>query len=407
MTSVVAWLDTSSEEQRRVRELIALYAQNESRDELGIGQIRDAFSEALFPGTSVTQTRARYYLFVPWTYTAKGARRRSGGALTAWTDLQERRLILTLRDKHRLGAGQGLIGRVAGERLKILPSAIYWSGLIRYGILAADIAPDQLGRRATSDEDEAELSARSSYEWHPTLPAPPAGWPDEVPDGLDLLPAEASWLRERIIDTTGGSLLAHLLEQDRAPDGASPAPWLDSACTSATGATAELLRHAQCFSLVVHGAALLYNLLVAERYEAAGFNRVPEPVADHRERLAQWADELRDQRQLLQHWDRDRFWTTVLQLNPRIGVQTRLFVDAWIDAARDGRAERCADDDQLRRLVAERERRQKGAKQSRLENPRLLPTWSGQSGTGRLDYRWGTVRRIVTDVFEGLDRAAA
>ena len=63
---MIAWLDTSSDEQRRVRELIALFAQSESRDELGIGQVRDAFSEMLFPGTSVIQTRARYFLFVPW-----------------------------------------------------------------------------------------------------------------------------------------------------------------------------------------------------------------------------------------------------------------------------------------------------------------------------------------------------
>lgn len=35
-------------------------------DELGIGSIRDTFSDELFPGTSTIQTRARYFLFVPW-----------------------------------------------------------------------------------------------------------------------------------------------------------------------------------------------------------------------------------------------------------------------------------------------------------------------------------------------------
>ncbi|MGH3706350.1 MAG: DUF6361 family protein, partial [Agromyces sp.] len=60
MASTVAWLDTSTDEQRRVREVIALFSQQESRDELGIGQIRDALSDHLFPGTSVLQTRARY-----------------------------------------------------------------------------------------------------------------------------------------------------------------------------------------------------------------------------------------------------------------------------------------------------------------------------------------------------------
>jgi hypothetical protein len=30
--------------------------------------VRDAFSEMLFPGLSTVQTRARYFLLVPWAY---------------------------------------------------------------------------------------------------------------------------------------------------------------------------------------------------------------------------------------------------------------------------------------------------------------------------------------------------
>ena len=60
----MAWLDTSADEQPRIRELIALFTQRESRDELGIGQIRDVFSESQLPGTSVTQTQWRYFLIV-------------------------------------------------------------------------------------------------------------------------------------------------------------------------------------------------------------------------------------------------------------------------------------------------------------------------------------------------------
>ena len=68
MPSLIAWLDSTPEEQKAARELVAMFSDKESRDELGIGPIRDAFSDLLFPGTSVLQTRARYYLFVPWCY---------------------------------------------------------------------------------------------------------------------------------------------------------------------------------------------------------------------------------------------------------------------------------------------------------------------------------------------------
>lgn len=65
MSSTIAWLDTSPEEQRRTREVLRLFEQHESRDELGIGQVRDVLSDAMFPGFSVLHTRARYYLDLP------------------------------------------------------------------------------------------------------------------------------------------------------------------------------------------------------------------------------------------------------------------------------------------------------------------------------------------------------
>jgi hypothetical protein len=55
-------------------------------DELGLGTIRHAFADMLFPGTSAPQTRARYFLFVSWTYLKIEADRvpgRSGRTLGA------------------------------------------------------------------------------------------------------------------------------------------------------------------------------------------------------------------------------------------------------------------------------------------------------------------------------------
>lgn len=45
MSSLLAWLD-----QRRMPELVTLFDELESRDELGIGAIRDAFSDRFSPG---------------------------------------------------------------------------------------------------------------------------------------------------------------------------------------------------------------------------------------------------------------------------------------------------------------------------------------------------------------------
>ena len=114
MPSLIAWLDASAEEQRRMRDVIRLFSDRESRDELGIGQLRDGISDALFPGTSTLLTRARYLLFVPWIY-QQAAR---SSAPVAKADRLERELIEPLK---RSVDNAGLLGTQAGITLKTLP----------------------------------------------------------------------------------------------------------------------------------------------------------------------------------------------------------------------------------------------------------------------------------------------
>jgi hypothetical protein len=402
--STIAWLDTSADEQRRVRELIALFAQAESRDELGIGQIRDAFSETLFPGTSVIQTRARYFLFVPWIYRDGVRRGRSGPQLKAWADIRERRLIETLR---AAGDLRGLIGRIAGPDVKILPSTIYWSGLIRYGILMGDVAADQLGTRGINPalREADELASRDIGDWHPTLPDQPEGFPDRLESGFNLTHREAGWLAERIATAAPDTQLTHLVQRDAPPAPDSWAPWGDISCADAPVAVRDQLEHGRLFSLGMHGAALLYNLLIGERYEAAGHTRIGQPIADYRDRLAAWVDQCADAGRQLASWNREQMWHLVRNVNPRISVGTRLFVDTWLDAVIAGEFAGVADSQRLRALVTQREQKHKRA-QSRLTNERLLRTWSGETGSAALTYRWPVVRGMVADIHEGAARDA-
>jgi hypothetical protein len=82
-----------------------------------------------------------------------------------------------------------------------------------------------------------------------------------------------------------------------------------------------------------------------------------------------------------------------------------VFVDTWLGTVTGGNAAAVAMNGQLRQLVSSREQAQKKA-QSRLTNDRLLRTWSGESGSAALTYRWPVVRRIVTDIHDGLARDA-
>lgn len=398
---MIAWLDASREDQRRMREIVNLFVQSESRDELGIGQVRDAFSDALFPGTSTLHTRARYLLFVPWCYLAAQSRGISGARLERRVSDNERALIGGLTE---IGATEGLIGRVAGVAVKTLPSALYWGALRQYRILRVEEPLNALGLRATAEPDQDELADRAVTAWSPTLPAIPTGFPRHPESGFELCRDEALWLQERMLGGTGNTLLHHLVTEGNRPGPKSTTPWNDSVCNAAALEVRTVLEHARLLSLALYGASSLYNLLIAELYEQAGHTRVVDPVNTFRDRLQQWAQECHGQTEALTAWDRRDFWQHVLAVNPLVRPQARTFLTGWFERVCNFDIDDVADDRALRKLVGERERRQKG-NQSRLTNPRLLASWSGEAGTRRLTYRWNQANRVLQDLHDGLGTA--
>ena len=53
-----------------MRRVLDLFREQGTVDEMGLGTLRDALADALFPGTSSIHTRLRYALFIPWIYRA-------------------------------------------------------------------------------------------------------------------------------------------------------------------------------------------------------------------------------------------------------------------------------------------------------------------------------------------------
>lgn len=392
MASQLSWLDSSRVEQQRMRELLNMFSEQESRDELGIGQVRDAFGDLLFPGTSTLHTRARYLLIVPWC--VQHASRRPDRDQAVELDRVERVVISALR---AAGATDGLIGRRASTGVKTLPSTIYASALRTYDIdagLELAVLP--------GDPEAAELTELRTGRWPATMPRSPAGFPEVVGSGLDLTQQEADWLRERILTSTAGTLLAHLLQPGNRPEDDAAAPWRASAVGSASERVRTDLEYARAFSTCMHGAALLYNLILAEEYGEAGHDRIEPP--DYREALARWAERMAT----VAPWDRADMWSRLIEINPRISnnLRARAFIEAWIDLVLAGRAEGAADDVELRDLVARREKTVKKT-QSRLVNSKLLRGWTGASGSRQLVYRWPQVRRMLTDIHDGMEVTGA
>ena len=58
MGATLTWLDLTASDRDRMRQVLDLFKEQGTVDEMGLGSLRDALSEALFPGTSTIQTRS-------------------------------------------------------------------------------------------------------------------------------------------------------------------------------------------------------------------------------------------------------------------------------------------------------------------------------------------------------------
>ncbi|MGD0872641.1 MAG: DUF6361 family protein [Bryobacteraceae bacterium] len=405
--SAFVWLDYSERERRKMLDIVDLFREHDTRDELGVGSVRDAFADMLFPGTSTIMTRARYFLLVPWAYQRLERLRVRSAEIAARARQAELNLVEPIE---RSDDNDGNIGKLAKTTLKRLPSSVYWQGLSVWGIRSFRGAQVQYHRSldqyyvqltrqgGRASERDAEHDDLISPNWHAGIVPPPDDFPKEC--SLSLTRSEAEYLAERIrlSPACSGSLLAELVAQRRRNDDVSFA-WEHPHCATLPPKLREILDHAQNFSEVMHGAPLLYNLILAEQARRA------ESVAKYRRGFAEWAKSLSARSRVLAQWNRERFWELVRAVNPRITASTHEFINTWWDLALAGDA-RLRDNPAARLLIRDRERRLK-KNLARIDNPGAQELWTGDSGTAQLEFRWFISQRLLGDIFDGLEASDA
>lgn len=399
MHSFFSWVDFSEEERQEMMEVLHLFKEYEIREELGLGSIRDAFSDILFPGTSVLQTRAKYMLLVPWVFLKHERRQTSSEDIAASTRYDEIQTIFSLI---RAGEKDGVLGSVAKENLKILPSSIYWTGLGRWGIRLFNGSLYQYFRSLDSFyfyeknkviSDDKELVGEIKGNWDPNIPVPPKYFPEYI--SLSLKPKEAEYLHDRILASCSHSLLAFLVDKTR-PTIKVPFIWHHPKIEKFPKELRKVVQHAQNFSEVMHSAALLYNLMLSELIKNE------ELIEKYREKLIKWAEEIEKRFNEINKWDLTEFWDIARTEKGQIPFRTVRFVEEWIKIAKDRKKiTKISDFERARRLVYNREVSIKGNR-SRLKNRQMRKQWSGASAAGALDFRWKFVQRILNDILYGL-----
>jgi hypothetical protein len=401
------WLDYSERERRKMLAVVNLLGEHDTRDELGIGSVRDAIADALFPGTSTIMTRARYFLLVPWTYQRLERKRISSAAIADEARRAELKLINAIEDSDD---SVGNIGKLARATLKRLPSSIYWQGLGTWGIRTYLGSQSQYHRNldryyvqrvrytdrvSERDFEHNDLVAES---WHGGIVKPPQDFPDLCSLSLRRMEAEYLADRLRLSPACSGSLLPILVAETKVENVAFF--WQHPVVASLPPKLSEIVANARNFSEMMHGAALLYNLILAEQVQN-------EKLAEsYREDFASWTDTVADRESTFRSWKKESFWDLIYSLNPAIANGTRQFIDRWWDYSRTQSRATLCDDMGARRFIEDREKSLK-KDLARVGNPTAKNGWGGDSGSGQMDYRWWISQRLLGDILYGLENSDA
>lgn len=399
----IGWIDFSPTHRDRVGSVLDLLGSSGVVDELGVGTLRDAIADTLFPGISTIQTRAKYFFIIPYIlreYQDLKPQLRRDRSAALYLRTRENEIMWALAEKHGHKEGKGVIGisKKKPAELARRPSAIYWNGLHSYRfILTGGLALDPFlkarsGRSVESllastpeSDDQGADDRDHDYENLFRIKVPrKRGWGKDL--DLPLDPEEAGFFRDRIKELAGDCLIGHLAEDDRfwmicqAKDRFRDFSWAAMELP-VKGDWKNQVRLAHDFSLLMHGAHIFYNGLL----QTGKFGANP-----YQEDWEQWRKTLPTMMIDFQKFDMEELF--------RMATRKAEFVEAWWTQARKGFPDRKV----LTELIRIQELQNKGPK-ARLNGQKFGDVVQDEwIGLDHLEYRYGNAKTILQDIREGL-----
>ena len=237
----IGWVDFSKADREKVFDVMNLLQEQGAVDEIGIGLIRDAFANYFFPGTSTVQTRAKYFLIVPYILqeAVSGKYGDRVDRILQKIDEEEKNCGLLLyqkcKDKGIEPVGVGIIGaRVLPQSwVARKPSNIYWNGIRTYHIfqqenmtipdmvrlsilMRAQGKPEQLGNRRDDAEegekDDKDAGRDETVRFFDLPRMEDIDWRSHL--DIALTEKEAVFLRSKIEKSVPDKLIAYILKHN-------------------------------------------------------------------------------------------------------------------------------------------------------------------------------------------------
>ncbi len=392
----LGWIDFSKSERNKVLSVLDLLSESGTLDELGIAPIRDGFANLFFPGTSTIQTRAKYFMIVP--YALKD--------LEYSSETNPNRMLRTLDEVERK-CGEKLIGNgedtdgIIGSRslaqnkwVKRTPADIYWAGLRNYGIFTGGTLSlseyiramcalknqkatiTKLGNRNDNadadegdDKDAGELFRMQFWK----IPTYKDSWMEDL--SIKMSSEEGAFLRQQIITAYPDSMLAFILRNSVTEIFVCKTfQELESLIKIFPEQIQNDYSLAYAFSSFLLVLRVVYNIVVS-----AGQNEAANALW---EKFQPDISELADV-------DLDAIFA-------RLSVYRNVSLCAFLRKAQG--LMKNADLDGLKTEIKRRERELKTSRAKTLHPGEFdRDAWFGG---GELDYRFGNAKVIISDIFE-------
>ena len=231
----LGWIDFSKSERNKVLSVLDLLTEAGTLDELGIAPIRDGFANIFFPGTSTLQTRAKYFLIVPYALKDMELSKESN----------PNRILKEFNELERfcgevfMAKGEdteGIIGNRSlrqGKWVKRTPADIYWAGLRTFNIFTSGslslteyvrascalknqkTSLSKLGNSNDGTEDKVgdDKDAGDLYRmqfWN--IPTYTSNWQDDLQ--IQLTSEEGNYLKRQIILSCPDTMMAYILKNN-------------------------------------------------------------------------------------------------------------------------------------------------------------------------------------------------
>lgn len=403
--SEFGWIDFSSADRDVVSQIIAMNSESGTLDELGIGQLRDAYADALFPGFSTIQTRAKYFITVPRMirdYWVSGEKTKNQN-LVEYLKTKEWELTQTLCKQNHDNKDIGIIGGsnyLDNKDVARHPSSIYWNGLrvlklVNTEVSLAEFSRDLLkkDRMILASSEDENITEDSITSLVPLGELYDTNWYKNV--SIKLNGDEALLLKHKLTqphleDTVLYQIFKHNLELEVIDEKYDQFPKIVGYLSSKNISVACLdnLTRANEFSNAVHGAHIRYNALLAQK---SGNENL---INQYNEQFDGWFTK----NKVIFKYGCSSRWCSML--SGKSLQNTLPFIQNWSEligkiSGNQGELEVL---DSCVKLRAIKNKKERSLLYKNLDST-AHPKWQGMS---TLSYRWPQVRTILKDIVEVL-----